>query len=397
MKRPSSLPLLPLLVIATLLLGSAPYLVSGQPDIEVEFYFPHYYSATFKAQTNEQVIISGGFRGQGNMWGAIYITNNGDEAATNLIVRLDVPIDEGFKVLRPPREGNASEDGAFFIAVLNQIPPGETVRLTFQLAVPETVTIKTVDFSLTIESDEGVIYSEEFRRPFVPEPFTIYMATLVFSLVALGATFYAIERGMLYGAGFKTKDIIYSAIFGILLTVWVQIIGRSLGFFALTNRIPVPFVNFAIGDIGYATLFVLGVLIVRKPGVATMIQLVYQFSSQLIFYGFDVRWYAYSLAQAIPVDIYLAISNKYFAAKAEGATIPRPTGIWAVIDAALIGGLRAFFAWITLYYVFYPFLNHFYTTSYVVIMHTSTMTIFNMLYGAVVALPLYRVLEKLIP
>jgi len=72
---------------------------------DVEFYFPHYYNTTFKAQTNEQVIISGGFRGQGSFWGAIYITNEGGESIDLLTVKLDVPVDAGFKVLRPPRDG----------------------------------------------------------------------------------------------------------------------------------------------------------------------------------------------------------------------------------------------------------------------------------------------------
>ncbi len=388
--------LLPILILALLVL--APIDAVAQPSIDVEFYFPHYYNTTFKAQTNEQVIISGGFRGQGSFWGAIYITNEGSEPIDLLTVKLEVPVEAGFKVLRPPRDGVASDDGSYFIANVTGLQPGDTKRLSFQLAVPETIEPKAVDFVLTIMDAEGnVVFQETYKRPFVPEPFMVYLGTLIVSVVAIGATFYAIEKGKLYGASFKTKDIIYSTIFGIFLTVWVQVIGRSLGFFAMTNRLPIPFVNYAIGDIGYATFFVLGVLIVRKPGVATFIQFVYQFTSQLMFYGFDIRWYVYALAQAVPVDMYLAISNKYFLSQAEGATIPRPKGIWAVIDAALIGGLRAFFAWISLYYVFYPYLNHFYTTSYVVYMHTITMTVFNMIYGAFVALPLFKVLERLIP
>ncbi len=387
---------LPLLLIFLIFLMPS-LTVLAQPSLSVEFYFPHYYNPTFRAQTNEQIIISKGFRGRGNFYGSIYITNEGGSKVSNLTLEVKVPIEEGFKVLRGPKGANISEDKSSFTYVIKSIDPGKTFRVSFQVAVPETLVSKVVSFFVVIKDQEGnVIFQEEYKRPFVPEPFSVYLATLIVSIVVIGGAFYAIEKGLLFGQSFKTKDLIYTTIFGVLLVIWVQIIGRSLGFFSMTNRLPIPFVNYAIGDVGYATLFVLGVLIVRKPGVATFMHLIYQFVSQLFWYGFDIRWYLYSIVEALPVDIYLAISNKFFLG-GEGFAIPRPRGVWAVIDAAIIGGLRALFAWLSLYYVFYPYLNHFYTTTYVVFMHTSTITIFNMLFGIFLALPLFRVLERLIP
>lgn len=387
------------LVAALAILLAVSAIVAAQPQLKVEFYFPHYFNPTFKAQTNEQVIVSGGYKGRGSQYGAVYVTNTGSETLKNLQLEVCVPKQDGFEVLRPPRGGKVSDDKACFTVTIKELDPGQTYRASFKVKVPTTTVQKIVEFKVTVKDSQGnVLFQQTYRRPFVPTPFYIYAALLVVTVVVLGIMFYLISKGKLYGKSFKTKDIIYTTIFAILLVAWVQIIGRMLGFFALTNRIPLPFVNYALGDIGFATLFVLGVLLVRKPGVATLMLLIYDIVSELLFYGLDPRWWLYPLAEGIPVDLYLAFANKVFASKfgTETGTIMLK-GIWGYIDAAIIGGLRALFAWLSLYYVFYPFLSHFYTTTYVVFMHTATITIFNMIYGALIAYPLYRVLVDIIP
>lgn len=389
--------LIPALLVALLVIASS--LALAQNQLKVEFYFPHYFSSTFKAQTNEQIIISGGYKGRGSYYGAVYITNTGTTSVENIVLEVHVPIEEGFEVLKAPKGGKVSEDKSYFTYTIKEIKPGATYRAYFSVKVPETYVQKIVTFKVIIKDANGnIIYSKEEKRPFVPKPFFIYVALLVVTLAVLGVMFYLIKKGKLYGKSFKTKDIIYTTIFGILLVIWVQVIGRSLGFFALTNRIPVPFINYALGDIGYATLFVLGVLLVRKPGVATLMLFIYDIVSEIFWYGINPLWWLYPIAEGVPVDLYLAAVNKFFAKKqgVEGETI-RPTGIMGYIDAAIIGGLRPLFAWLTLYYVFFPYLNHYYTTTYVVIMHTSTLTIFNMIYGALIAYPLYRILERIVP
>ncbi len=386
-------------VVATLVLALALTLTLSQPPLKVEFYFPHYYNPTFKAQTNEQVIISKGYKGRGSYYGAVYITNTGTTPIEGLTVEVYVPKEEGFEVLRPPRGGKVSEDKSYFTYTIKTLSPGKTVRVYFSARVPETYVQKVVTFKVVIKDAEGkVIFEEEYKRPFIPPPALSYALLLLANVVVLGTMFYLIKKGKLYGKSFKTKDIIYTAIFGVLLVIWVQVIGRSLGFFALTNRLPIPYVNYAIGDIGYATLFVLGVLLVRKPGVATLMLLVYDIVSEIFWYGINPLWWLYPIAEGVPVDLYLAFINRVLAAKkgVEPSAV-RPTGTFGAIDAAIIGGLRPLFAWLTLYYVFFPYLNHFYTTSIVVFLHTTTITIFNMLFGALIAYPLYRVLEKIVP
>ncbi len=387
------------LAVALLLILPLALNAAAQPQLKVQFYFPHYFNPTFKAQTNEQVIISGGYKGRGSNYGAVYVTNTGNQELKNLQLEVCVPKQDGFEVLRPPRGGKTSPDKACFTVTINSLKPGQTYRASFKVKVPTTYTQKIVEFKVTIKDAQGnVIFQQTYRRPFVPTPFYIYLVLLVVTLIILGIMFYLISKGKLYGKSFKTKDIIYTTIFAILLVAWVQIIGRMLGFFALTNRVPIPFVNYALGDIGYATIFVLGVLLVRKPGVATLMLLIYDIVSELLFYGLDPRWWLYPLAEGIPVDLYLAFANKVFAKKYATETgVVMLKGWIGYIDAAIIGGLRALFAWLSLYYVFYPYLSHFYTTTYVVFMHTGTITIFNMIYGALIAYPLYRVLVDIIP
>ena len=388
---------LALLVLAVLALSIA--LSLSQPQIKVEFYFPHYFNPTFKAQTNEQIIISKGYKGRGYNYGAVYVTNEGSSPIENLVVEVHVPKDKGFEILRPPRGGEVSEDKSYFTYTIKKLDPGKTYRVYFSAKVPETLIQQVVEFQVIVKDASGnVIYSSTEKRAFIPPPAISYGILLVASIAVLGAMFYLIKKGKLYGKSFKTKDIIYTAIFGVLLVVWVQVIGRSLGFFALTNRLPIPYVNYAIGDIGYATIFVLGVLLVRKPGVATLMLLIYDIVSEIFWYGINPLWWLYPIAEGVPVDLYLAFINRVLAAKqGEEAGAVRPTGIFGAIDAAIIGGLRPLFAWLSLYYVFYPYLNHFYTTSVVVILHTTTITIFNMIFGALIAYPLYKVIEKVVP
>ena len=386
-------------LFSVLILTLALFNVSAQPQVSVEFYFPHYYNPTFKAQTNEQVIISKGYRGRGYFWGSVYITNTGAEPVENLVLEVYAPEEEGFKILTPPKGGEVGEDSKMFSYTISKLDPGKRIYASFKCAVPETLTSKIVTFKVVVKTADGtVIYESEEKRPFIPPPFMIYAATFIVSIVVILIAFYLISKGKLYGKSFKTKDLIYTTIFGVLLVIWVQIIGRSLGFFAMTNKIPIPFVNYALGDVGYATIFVLGVLLIRKPGVATLMHIVYQFVSQLFWYGLDARWMLYSIVEGVPVDLYLAFVNRMLALKAGGeVTAIRPTGIFGYIDAAITGALRALFAWISLYYVFFPYLNHYYTTTYVVFMHTTTITVFNAIYGAVLAYPLFRILEKLVP
>ena len=388
-----------LVLIAAVILVLAASLALSQPPLKVEFYFPHYYNPTFKAQTNEQVIISKGYKGRGSYYGAVYITNEGGTPVENIVVEVHVPKAEGFEVLRPPKGGKVSEDKSYFTYAVKSVAPGKTVRVYFSAKVPETYIQKVVTFKVVIKDTAGnVIYEKEERRAFIPPPALSYALLLAANVVVLGAMFYLVKKGKLYGRSFKTKDIIYTAIFGVLLVIWVQVIGRSLGFFALTNRLPIPYVNYAIGDIGYATLFVLGVLLVRKPGVATLMLLIYDIVSEIFWYGINPLWWLYPVAEGVPVDLYLAFINRVLALKRgeEPGTV-RPAGLFGAIDAAIIGGLRPLFAWTTLYYVFFPYLNHYYTTSIVVFLHTTTITVFNMIFGAFIAYPLYKVLEKIVP
>ena len=385
--------------VAVVLLVLAASFALSQPPLKVEFYFPHYYNPTFRAQTNEQVIISKGYKGRGSYYGAVYITNEGGSTVENIVVEVHVPKAEGFEVLRPPKGGEVSEDKSHFTYTVKSIAPGKTVRVYFSVKVPETYVQKVVTFKVVIKDAAGnVIYEKEEKRAFIPPPALSYALLLTANVVVLGAMFYLIKKGKLYGKSFKTKDIIYTAIFGVLLVIWVQVIGRSLGFFALTNRLPIPYINYAIGDIGYATLFVLGVLLVRKPGVATLMLLIYDIVSEIFWYGINPLWWLYPIAEGVPVDLYLAFINRVLALKkGEEPSAVRPTGLFGAIDAAIIGGLRPLFAWTTLYYVFFPYLNHYYTTSIVVFLHTTTITVFNMIFGAFIAYPLYKVLEKIVP
>ena len=395
MKKVAYLPI----ILVILLAPFVPVFTQPQPQISVKFYFPHYYSSTFKAQTNEQIIISKGYKGYGSFWGSVYVTNTGSTEIRNLVVEVYVPVEEGFKILRAPKGAKVSSDKGSFTYTIYKLDPGKTRYISFKCSVPETYVQKVVTFKVVIKDSEGnVIYEEEYKRPFIPPPFISYAILLIANLVVIGIMFYLIKVGKLYGKAFKTKDLIYTTIFGVLLVIWVQVIGRSLGFFAITNRIPIPFVNYALGDVGYATLFVLGILLVRKPGVATLTLLIYDIVSEIFWYGINPLWWLYPIAEGVPVDLYLAFINRVLARKSgEEVTAVKPTGWFGFVDAAIIGALRPLFAWLSLYYVFYPYLNHFYTTAYVVFMHTSVITIFNAIYGAVLAYPIYKVIEKVVP
>ena len=394
MKRYNILPLV------TLFLLIIAFSAQAQPQnqaLKVEFYLPHYYNRTFRAQSNAQVIVSGGYKGYGSTYGALYITNTGKETLHGIIVEVHTPTQDGFKILSAPRNSKVSSDRSYFTYTIKSLAPGQTYRLYFKVSTPNTYVQKFIEFKVIIKDSNGnILYSSIERRPFIPPPFAIYAAILIVSLAVIGGMFYLIKIGKLYGKSFKTKDIIYTVIFSILLVIWVQIIGRSLGFFALTNRIPIPFVNYALGDVGFVTFFVLGVLLIRKPGVATLMLLIYDWISELFWYGLNPLWWLYPIAEGVPVDLYLAAANKVLEKRQKGATYIKIGGIFGIIDTAIISALRPIFAWLSLYYVFFPYLNHFYTTTYVVAMHTTATTVFDIIYGVLIAYPIYKILEKII-
>lgn len=174
-----------------------------------------------------------------------------------------------------------------------------------------------------------------FKLPFVAN-LLVYLAIWAVCLGILYLVFRfnrrrAAETGI---RRWTTQDIMVIAILGVLLEVYDNLIGDQF----ITPLIQgIPFAHaFAVNDLPYMFLLMVGIAIIRKPGAATALVFLNFLLMQLLYGGSESSplYWAYGLLQGVFVDLYiLARAGRVFT-----------THRWPVLvgDGLAMGALRAF-------------------------------------------------------
>lgn len=164
---------------------------------------------------------------------------------------------------------------------------------------------------------------------------TVYVIAVVLALLGF---FYIWRRGR--SAGFvmrwTTQDILVLAIMGVLLEVYDNLIGDQF-ITPVLKLLPYPDIihDFAINDLPYMFLLMVGIALIRKPFVATAMVFLNFLLMQLLFPGdkSSVLWWPYGVYQGLLVDIYFVSRGRAIFEKANGQ---------AVLDGFIMGAVRAF-------------------------------------------------------
>jgi len=162
----------------------------------------------------------------------------------------------------------------------------------------------------------------------------IYIALIVIAIIGL----YVIYRQG-KAAGFTmrwtTQDILVLAILGVLLEVYDNLIGDQF-ITPVLKLLPFPDIihDFAINDLPYMFLLMVGIALIRKPFVAVALVFLNFLLMQLLFPGdkSSVLWWPYGIYQGIFVDLYIVFRGTHLFEKANRQ---------AVFDGFVMGAVRA--------------------------------------------------------
>lgn len=169
-------------------------------------------------------------------------------------------------------------------------------------------------------------------------PFAVNLTVyLVLIVLALAGLYFIWRRGK--AAGFvmrwTTQDILVLAIMGVLLEVYDNLIGDQF-ITPVLKLLPYPDIihDFAINDLPYMFLLMVGITLIRKPFVATAMVFLNFLLMQLLFPGdkSSVLWWLYGVYQGLLVDTYIVLRGKGIFEKANRQ---------AFIDGLVMGVVRA--------------------------------------------------------
>lgn len=158
---------------------------------------------------------------------------------------------------------------------------------------------------------------------------------IVIWAVALAGLYYIWRQGKANGfnARWTTQDILIVAIMGVLLEVYDNLLGDQF-ITPLINVIPFGHA-FALNDLPYMFLLMVGIALIRKPGAATAMVFLNFLLMQLFYGGSEstILYWPYGIFQGLFVDLYFVLrGNRVFATNS-------PRVIW---DGFAMGALRAF-------------------------------------------------------
>lgn len=166
-------------------------------------------------------------------------------------------------------------------------------------------------------------------------PFAVNVVALfIIWLICLSAIFFIVKRskGLKTVSRWTTQDILVVAIMGVLLEVYDNLIGDQF----ITPIIQgIPFAHvFALNDLPYMFLLMVGVAMIRKPGAATAMVFLNFLLMQLLYGGSEsgILWWAYGVTQGIFVDLYMVL---------RGGRVFSKGGSRAFWDGLAMGALRA--------------------------------------------------------
>lgn len=166
-------------------------------------------------------------------------------------------------------------------------------------------------------------------------PFTVNVIALIVIWLMCLAGVYLIMRSRKF-AGIQvrwtTQDILIVAIMGVLLEVYDNLIGDQF----ITPIIQgIPFAHaFALNDLPYMFLLMVGVAMIRKPGAATAMVFLNFLLMQLLYGGSEsgVLWWPYGITQGLFIDLYMIL---------RGGRVFARSGMPAFWDGLAMGALRA--------------------------------------------------------
>ena len=161
---------------------------------------------------------------------------------------------------------------------------------------------------------------------------------IILVVLALAGFYFIWKRGKADGFVMRwtTQDILILAIMGVLLEVYDNLIGDQF-ITPVLKLLPYPDIihDFAINDLPYMFLLMVGIALIRKPFVATAMVFLNFLLMQLLFPGdrSSVLWWPYGIYQGLLVDIYIVL---------RGTSIFTVPNRRAVIDGFIMGAFRAF-------------------------------------------------------
>jgi hypothetical protein len=169
-----------------------------------------------------------------------------------------------------------------------------------------------------------------------PNAVNLVLYIIVWGIIAACLAFIFVRgRAAKFNMRWTTQDILVLAVMDVLLEVYDNLIGDQ--FITPVLKL-LPFSdtihNLAFNDIPYMFLLMVGIALIRKPGVATALVFLNFLLMQLL-YGSDkssVLWWQYGLLQGVFVDVYFV---------ARGATIFQKANRQAIVDGLIMGALRA--------------------------------------------------------
>src|SRR5713101_7597993 len=131
------------------------------------------------------------------------------------------------------------------------------------------------------------------------------------------------------------QDDLILAIIGVLLEVYDNLIGDQF-ITPIITLLPGGDVlhDLALNDIPYMFLLMVGIALIRKPGVATALVFLNFLLMQLLYPGdkSSVLWWPYGIYQGVFVDLYIVLRGPHILEKAN----------WrAVLDGFVMGAVRA--------------------------------------------------------
>src|SRR5215472_14120937 len=179
----------------------------------------------------------------------------------------------------------------------------------------------------------GNLWQTTVQFPFAVN-LTIYILLVALALAGL---YFIYRRGKAAGFNLRwaTQDILVLAIMGVLLEVYDNLIGDQF-ITPVLKLLPFPDIihDFAINDLPYMFLLMVGIALIRKPFVATALVFLNFLLMQLLFPGdkSSVLWWPYGIYQGVLVDTYIVLRGPHILEKAN----------WqAVLDGFVMGAVRA--------------------------------------------------------
>src|SRR5713101_4549518 len=168
-------------------------------------------------------------------------------------------------------------------------------------------------------------------------PFAVNLTVyIVLVVIALGLLYFIFRRGRAasFVMRWTTQDILILAIIGVLLEVYDNLIGDQF-ITPIITLLPGGDVlhDLALNDIPYMFLLMVGIALIRKPGVATALVFLNFLLMQLLYPGdkSSVLWWPYGIYQGVFVDLYIVLRGPHILEKAN----------WrAVLDGFVMGAVR---------------------------------------------------------